>query len=64
MGYADIHSHNTRYASNHNFHVPRIRSIMPHKSVITKISEEIPTSMKALSYYQFKKQYKRILLNY
>ena len=32
------------------------------KFAITKILEEIPTSMKTLSYYQFKKQYKRILL--
>ena len=23
---SDIHSHNTRYASNLNFHVPRVRS--------------------------------------
>ena len=30
---------------------------------ITKIWEEIPTNTKTLSYYQFKKQYKLILLN-
>ena len=30
---------------------------------ITKIWEEIPTNTKTLSYYQFKKQFKLILLN-
>ena len=58
MGYADIHSHNTRCASNLNFQVPRIRSNYgkhTFKFVITKILEEIPTSMKTLSYYQLKK---------
>ena len=65
MGYADIHSHNTRCASNLNFHVPRIRSNYgkhTFKFAITKILEEIPTSMKTLSYYQLKKKNKRILL--
>ena len=28
-----------------------------------KVWEEIPTNIKTLSYYQFEKQYKRILLN-
>ena len=59
MGYADIHSHNTRCASNLNFHLPRIRSNNgkhTFKFAITRILEEIPTSMKTLSHYQFKKQ--------
>ena len=65
MGYADIHSHNTRCASNLTFRVPRIRSNYgkhTFKFAITKILEEIPTSMKTLSYYQFKKRCKRVLL--
>ena len=65
MGYADIHSQNTRCASNLTFRVPRIRSNYgkhTFKFAITKILEEIPTSMKTLSYYQFKKQCKRVLL--
>ena len=42
----DIHSHNTRYASNLNFHVPRVRSNYgkhTFKFAITKTWEEIPT---------------------
>ena len=65
MGYVDIHSHNNRCESNLNFHVPRIRSNYGKHTfqfVITTILKEIPTSMKTLSYYQFKKKYKRILL--
>ena len=65
MGYADIQSHNTRCTSNLNFHLPRIRSnYFKHtfKFAITKILEEIPTSMKTLSYNKFKKKYKPILL--
>ena len=33
------------------------------KFAITKIWGEIPTNTKTLSYYQFKKQFKLILLN-
>ena len=63
---SDIHSHNTRYASNLNFHVPRVRSNYGKHTftfAITKIWEETPNNIKTLSYFQFKKQYKRILLN-
>ena len=63
---SDIHSHNTRYASNLNFHVPGARSNYGKHTftfAITKIWEETPTNIKTLSYFQFKKQYKRILLN-
>ena len=63
---SDIHSHNTRYASNLNFHVPRVRSNYgkhAFKFAITKTWEEIPTKVKTLSYYKFKKEYKRILVN-
>ena len=45
---SDIHSHNTRYASNLNFHVPRVRSnYVKHtfKFAITKTWEEIPTKI-------------------
>ena len=63
---SDIHSHNTRYASNLNFHVPRVRSNYgkhTFKFAITKTWEEIPTKIKTLSYHKFKKEYKRILVN-
>ena len=55
---SDIHSHNTRYASNLNFHVLRVRSNSgkhTFKFAITKILEETPTNIKTLSYFQFKK---------
>ena len=63
---SDIHSHNTRYASNLNFRVPRVRSNYgkhTFKFAITKTWEEIPTKIKTLSYHKFKKEYKRILVN-
>ena len=56
---SDTHSHNTRYASNLNFGVPGVKSnYSKHtfKFATTKIWEEIPTNIKTLSYYQFKKQ--------
>ena len=63
---SDIHAHNTRYPSNLNFRVPRIRSNYgkhTFKFAITKTWEVIPTKIKTLSYHQFKKEYKRILVN-
>ena len=63
---SDIHSYNTRYASNLNFHVPRVKSNYgkhTFKFAITKTWEEIPTKIKTLSYHKFKKEYKRILVN-
>ena len=63
---SDIHSYNTRCASNLNFHVPRVRSNYgkhTFKFAITKTWEEIPTKIKTLSYHKFKKEYKRILVN-
>ena len=63
---SDFHSHNTRYASNHNFHVPRVRSNYgkhTFRFAITKTWEEIPTKIKTLSYHKFKKEYKQILVN-
>ena len=61
-----IHSHNTRYASNLNFHVPRVRPnygkhTFINKFAITKTWEEIPTKI-MFSYHKFKKEYRRILL--
>ena len=53
-------------ASNLDFHVPHIRSNYGKhifKFAITKIWEEIPNNIKTFRYYQFKNQYKRILLN-
>ena len=44
-----------------NVHEPRVRSNYgkdAFKFAITKIWEEVPTNIKTLSYYQFKKQYK------
>ena len=61
----NYHSDQFRYASNLNFYVPRVRSNCGKHSfefAITIFREEIPTSLKTLSYYQFKKQRKRILL--
>ena len=60
---SDFHSHDTRYASNLNFHVPCVRS-NTHLSLIAiaKTWEEIPTKIKTLSYHKFKKEYKRILV--
>ena len=61
-----IHSHNTRYASNLNFHVPRVRpNYGKHtfKFAITKTWEEILTKIKTLSYHKFKTEYERILVN-
>ena len=46
---SDIHSHNTKYASNPNFHVPHVRSnYSKHtfKCAITKTWEDIPTKIK------------------
>ena len=64
---SDIHSHNTRYASNLNIsHVPHVRSNYgkcTFKFAITKTWEETLTNIKTLSHFQFKKQCKRILLN-
>ena len=56
---SNIHSLNTTYASNLNFHVPRVRSNYgknPFKFATTKTWEEISTKIKTLSYYKFKKR--------
>ena len=63
---SDIHSHNTRYASNLNSHVPHVRSNYgkhTFKFAITKTWEETLINIKILSYFQFKKQYETILLD-
>ena len=57
---SDIHSHNTRYASNLNFHVPRVRSNYDKHTfmfAITKTWEEImiPTKIKHLATISSKK---------
>ena len=62
----DMHSHNIRYASNFNFHVPRVRSNYGKhifKFAVSKTWEEIPTRIKTLGYHKFKKEYERILVN-
>ena len=62
---SDIHSYNTRYASNLNFHVPRVRSNYGKHTLrfaITKTWKEIPTKIKTLSNHKFKKEYKQILV--
>ena len=43
---SDIHSHNTRYASNLNFHVPRVRSNYGKHIFKFAITKEIPTKIK------------------
>ena len=63
---SDIHSNNTRYASNLNFHVPRVRSNYgkhTFRFAITKSWEKIPTKIKTLNYHKFKKEYKQIPVN-
>ena len=63
---SDIHSYNTRYASNLNFHVPRVRSNYgkhTFRFATTKTWEEIPTEIKTLSCHKFKKECKQILVN-
>ena len=55
---SDIHSRNTRYASDLNFHVPRGSSNYgkhTFKFATTKTWEEIPTKIETLSYHKFKK---------
>ena len=55
---SDMHSYNTRYGSTLNFHVPRVRSNYgkhTFRFAVTKTWDEIPTKIKTLSYYNFKK---------
>ena len=64
---SDVHSYNTRYASNLNFHVPCVRSNYgkhTFRFAITKTWEEIPTKIKTLSYHKLKKECKQILVNF
>ena len=63
---SDIHSHDTRYTSNFNFHVPQIRSNYgkpTFKFAITKTWEETPTKIKTLSHHKLGKGCKQILVN-
>ena len=63
---SDIHSYNTKYASNLNFHVPRVRSNYgkyAFRFTITKTWEAIPTKIKTPSCHKLKKEYKQILFN-
>ena len=63
---SDIHSHDTRYTSNFNFHVPQIRSNYgkpTFKFAITKTWEESPTKIKTLSHHKLGKGCKQILVN-
>ena len=64
---SNIHSLSNTYASNLNFHVPRVRSNYgknPFKFATTKTWEQIPTKIKTLSYCKFKKKNTlRILVN-
>lgn len=46
---SDIHSYNTRYASNLNFHVPSNYGKHTFRFAITKTWEGIPTKIKTLS---------------
>ena len=63
---SEVHSYNTRFVSNINFHRPRIMSNYGAATLAfagSKIWEKIPTKLKKLSYNSFYKQYKLYLLN-
>ena len=62
---SDIHSHNTRYASNLNSHVPGVRSNYgkhTFKFAITKTWEETPTNIKHLATSSSKNDIKEFCL--
>ena len=63
---SEVHSYNTRFVSNLNFHRPRIMNNYGAATLAfagSKIWEKIPTKLKKLSYNSFYKQYKLYLLN-
>ena len=63
---SEVHSYNTRFVSNLNFHRPRIMNNYEAATLAfagSKIWEKIPTKLKKLSYNSFYKQYKLYLLN-
>jgi hypothetical protein len=62
---SDVHGYNTRFAANSNFYRPIAKTNYGKhdlKFTISKIYEEIPARIKYLDNNQFKKQYKRFLL--
>ena len=63
---SEIHSYNTRYASNQNFFKPSVCTnygTSTFKFSATKIWESVPLEFKCSPYMLFKKQYKRFLLS-
>ena len=57
MSESDVHSYNTRYASNLNYYKLRVRTnigIHTFKFAVSKIYEEIPASLKTFRFNQFK----------
>ena len=61
----DIHSHNTRYASNKNFYKPRTRTNIGKQSVssiVVDLWQDLPTSLKNLNTFTFPGKVKEFLL--
>ena len=57
----DIHSHNTRYASNKNVYKPRTRTDIGKQSVVD-LWQDLPTSLKNLNTFTFPGKVKEFLL--
>jgi len=63
---SEIHTHNTRFASNLNFHRPKANNNYGTSTfafVSSKLWESIPINLKTLHYTSFYNQYKLYLLN-
>ena len=57
----NCHSHKTRLSHKNNFFLPRSRTRLRQKSLLysgIKIWNEIPSSLKEVSFYRFKKAVK------
>ena len=63
---SDVHQYNTRYSANKNLHRPFVRTNYGQhtfKYMITKIWENIPTTIKNHKFHRFKASYKQFLLS-
>ena len=61
----NVHNHKTRYKMNNGFFLPRVKTNFGKKRthfLCVKIWEEIPQETKSLSFYGFKKQFKKKLI--
>jgi len=64
---SNIHKYNTRYATKDNIFRPASRTnygLSRFKSVASRLWEEVPAKIKSLSYTEFKKQFKSLLLDH